>query len=112
MGCKAADEQGHLEYAELAPGDGNFISEYRILVERSWKTSSQLEKSGSDRQGTLRDVEYGKLRAIMFGRLYQPLLYVDSDLIEGGRCASTRASAFRAGTCEPITSVTDLLCGP
>ncbi len=84
-GCKAADEQGHLEYAELAPGDGNFISEYRILVERSQEDIiAKLEEIRSlIARGTLRDVEYGKLRAIMFGRhLYQPLLYVDSDLIE------------------------------
>ena len=83
--CKAAFEQDHLEYADLAPDDGNFVSEYRILVERSQDDIiAKLEEIKClIARRVLRDVEFGKLRAIMFGQhLYQPLLYVNSELIE------------------------------
>jgi hypothetical protein len=83
--CKAAFEQDHLEYADLAPDDGNFVSEYRILVEQSQDDIiAKLEEIKSlIARRVLRDVDFGKLRAIMFGQhLYQPLLYVNSELIE------------------------------
>ncbi len=84
-GCKAAFEQDHLEYADLAPDDSNFVSEYRVLVERSQEDIiAKLEEIRRlIVQRKLRDVEYGNLRAIMFGQhLYQPLIYVNSELIE------------------------------
>lgn len=83
--CKAAYEQDHLEYTALASDDGNFVSEYRILVERSQDDIiAKLEEiKRLIEQRKLRDVEYGNLQAIMFGRhLYQPLLYVNNELIE------------------------------
>jgi hypothetical protein len=83
--CKAAFEEDHLGYVDLEPDDGNFVSEYHILVEQSQEDIiAKLEEIKGLIQGRkLRDIEYGNFRAIMFGRhLYQPLLYVDDQLIE------------------------------
>ncbi|MBA7467987.1 hypothetical protein ES707_03227 [subsurface metagenome] len=82
---KAEFENDHLEYRELTEGDPNFIDEYRFLVEQSREeivTKLEEIKQIID-EGKLKPVEFQGLRSIMFDRhLYQPLIYVKSDLIE------------------------------
>jgi hypothetical protein len=83
--CKAGYEQDHLEYAELAADDSNLIAEYRLLIDRSRddivEKLTELKKLIAS--GKLRDTEFAGFRAIMFGQhLYQPLLYVNSELVE------------------------------
>jgi hypothetical protein len=78
-------EGGHLEYRELSEDDPNFVSEYRLLIEQSREDILQKleEIKVLIETGTLRNVEFQSLHAIAFGRhLYQPLIYVGSDLIE------------------------------
>jgi len=82
---KAEFENDHLEYRELTEDDPNFIDEYRFLVEQSQEeivTKLEEIKQIID-DGDLKSVEFQGLRSIMFDRhLYQPLIYVKSDLIE------------------------------
>ncbi|MGC8732523.1 MAG: DEAD/DEAH box helicase family protein, partial [Halothiobacillaceae bacterium] len=78
-------EGSNLEYQELSEDDPNFVSEYRLLIEQSREDIVQnLEKiKGLIETGTLRNMEFQSLHTIAFGRhLYQPLIYVGSDLIE------------------------------
>lgn len=78
-------EGSHLEYRDLSADDPNFISEYRLLIERSREDIvEKLEEiKGLIQTGKLRNVEFQSLHAIAFGRhLYEPLLYVGNDIIE------------------------------
>ena len=78
-------EGGHLEYRELSEDDPNFISEYRLLIERSREDIVQKleEIKGLIEAGRLQNMEFQSLHAIAFGRhLYEPLIYVGNDLIE------------------------------
>lgn len=78
-------EGSHMEYRELSEDDPNFISEYRLLIERSREDIIQKleEIKGLIETGKLRNVEFQSLYAIAFERhLYEPLLYVGNDLIE------------------------------
>ncbi|GIW20834.1 MAG: type III restriction endonuclease subunit R [Chloroflexota bacterium] len=78
-------EGDHLEYRELSEDDPNFINEYRLLIEQSREEIVQKleEIKGLIGAGELRNVEFQGLHAIAFGRhLYEPLIYVGSDVIE------------------------------
>jgi len=83
---KAEFEKDHLEYRSLTEDDGNFIDDYLFLVDQSrLDIVTKLEEIKSILEsGELRNVaEFQGLSAIMFGQhLYQPLVYVHSDLIE------------------------------
>ena len=82
---KAEWERGHLEYRTLTENDPNFIDEYLFLIDQSRQdivTMLQKIKRIIER-GDLRNVEFQGLAAVMFGQhLYQPLVYVNSDVIE------------------------------
>ena len=82
---KAEYEKDHLEYRPLRENDGNFIDEYLFLIDQSRKDIvKKLEeiKTIID-SGELRNIEFQGLSTIMFGRhLYQPLIYVNNDLVE------------------------------
>ena len=75
---KAEWESNYLEYQELTEDDPNFFDEYRILVEKSREdivVKLEMIKQAV-KNGELRPIEYGRLKAIMFSKhLYQPLLY-------------------------------------
>jgi hypothetical protein len=78
-------ESGYLEYRELSEDDPDFITEYRLLVERSREDIiHKLEEvKGLIETGKLRNMEFGSLRIIAFDRHpYQPLIYAGSDSIE------------------------------
>ena len=78
-------ESKHLEYRELSEDDPNFITEYRLLIDQSREDIIRklAEIKGLIEAGELRNVEFQSLHAIAFGRhLYEPLIYVGSDLIE------------------------------
>jgi len=82
---KAEFEKDHLEYRTLTLDDSNFISDYRFLVDQSRKDIvTRLEEiKRIVESGELRNVEFQGLSTVMFGaHLYQPLVYVKSDLIE------------------------------
>lgn len=82
---KAEFENEHLEYRELREDDPNFIDEYLFLVEQSREEIvTKLEEIKQlIQEGKLKSVEFQGLKAIMFDRhLYQPLIYVKSDLVE------------------------------
>lgn len=78
-------ELPNLEYRDLTPDDPNFFEEYRILVEESQQaiiaTLEQLKQAIEN--GNLRDISFGKFRAVFFGRhLYEPLIYCNESLVE------------------------------
>ena len=92
---KAAWESEHLEYAVLTADDGNFAvfqqaedeseAGYLFLIEQSRKDI--IAKLGEIKtliqKGDLRRVDFQGLTAIGFDRhLYQPLVYVNSDVVE------------------------------
>jgi len=83
---KAEFEQGHLEYRDLKEDDPNFIENYTLLIRQSREDiiAKLQEIKEILERGELRNIiEFQGLTAIMFDRhLYQPLLYVNSDLIE------------------------------
>jgi len=82
---KAEYEKDHLEYRALREDDGNFIEDYLFLIDQSRKDiATKLEEIKEIIQsGELRNVEFQGLSSIMFGQhLYQPLIYVNNDLIE------------------------------
>lgn len=84
-GKKAAFEANHLEYREMTEADGNFIDDYEFLIDQSRQDIvTKLEEiKRLIESGELRDVSYNGLTSILFGHhLYQPLIYVNSDLIE------------------------------
>jgi len=82
---RAEYENKHLEYRELDENDPNFIDEYRCYIEKSREAiiSSLNALKNMIQSGTLTDVEFHGFHSIMFGQhLYQPLLYVNNDLID------------------------------
>ncbi len=82
---KAAFENDHLEYQELAPEDPNFFAEYHFLIEKSRsEIVDTLQKIKTwIEQKQLTNIEVPGLLSIMFGQhLYQPLLFVSDGLIE------------------------------
>ncbi|MFH1673365.1 MAG: DEAD/DEAH box helicase family protein [Pseudomonadota bacterium] len=82
---KAEFEKDHLEYRTLTGDDPNFIDDYLFLIDQSRQDIvTKLEEiKGIIEKGELRNVEFQGLTAVMFGKhLYQPLVYVNSDVIE------------------------------
>ncbi|MBX6361696.1 MAG: DEAD/DEAH box helicase family protein [Acidobacterium ailaaui] len=85
-------EQKFLEYQELSEDDPNFIEEYYLLIEKSREDIVQKLQEIKEliTAGKLKEAEFSRLafeqdsiRTIAFaGHLYQPLVYVNSDLIE------------------------------
>jgi hypothetical protein len=86
-------ELPHLEYQELAADDPNFPGTkdengdgyYRILIERSQTdVVAKLEQLKQlIEKGDLKPWEFNGMKAIWFGRhLYEPLLYLDSNIVE------------------------------
>lgn len=86
-------ELPHLEYRELEEDDPNFLcvkespdeSYYRILIDRSQEEIvAKLEKlKAAIENGDLEPWEFHGMKAVWFGKhLYQPLLYLDSKVVE------------------------------
>jgi len=84
-------ELPHLEYRDLEDDDPNFLGIkespgcYRILIDRSEEeiVSKLKELKASIEQGDLRPWEFRGMKAVWFGKhLYQPLLYLDSKVVE------------------------------
>lgn len=78
-------EMPHLEYYDLNEDDPNFINEYGFLISESEQTIIENLKrlKESIERGKLQDVQVGNLQVLAFGQhLYEPLIYLDSDLIE------------------------------
>jgi hypothetical protein len=86
-------ELPHLEYRDLEADDPNFLgvaetsndSYYRILLDRSQEeVATKLEElKATIVKGELKAWEFQGLKTILFGRhLYQPLLYLDSKIVE------------------------------
>ncbi len=90
--CKAAYEHKHLEYADLSEDDPNFVNEYLFLVEQSRRDviANLKEIKAVIESGVLKEAEFNKLEFELSGiksltfanHLYQPLIYVNSDLVE------------------------------
>jgi len=83
---KAEFENKFLEYRSLTEDDGNFIDDYLFLIDQSRRDIvTKLEEIKKIiENGELRAMEmFQGLHAIFFGQhLYQPLIYVNNDLIE------------------------------
>jgi hypothetical protein len=83
---KAEFEKDHLEYRTLTEDDPNFIADYLFLINQSRKDIvAKLEEiKRVIESGQLKPMEmFQGLHPIFFGHhLYQPLIYVSSDLIE------------------------------
>jgi len=83
---KADFEKDHLEYMELTEADPNFIDDYLFLIEQSRLDiiTKLAEIKKIIESGQLKPMEmFQGLHPIFFGQhLYQPLIYVNSDLIE------------------------------
>ena len=85
-------ELPHLEYRYLDQNDPNFFYVkdspdvgYRILIDRSQEdiVAKLEELKTAIKQGTLRNWEFGDMKAIWFAKhLYQPLLYLDTNIVE------------------------------
>ena len=78
-------ESQHLECRELSEDDPDFVSEYRVLVERSREDIiKKLEEIRNLIQaGRLRNVEFQSLHVIAFDRHpYQPLIFAAGSSIE------------------------------
>jgi hypothetical protein len=86
-------ELRHLEYRDLEADDPNFLSVkeapdegyYRIQIEKSQEEiiAKLKELKALIEQGDLKAWEFRGLKAIWFDRhLYQPLLYLDQNLVE------------------------------
>lgn len=86
-------ELPHLEYRDLESDDPNFLCEksssdesyYRILIDRSQEeiVSKLEELKATIEKGDLKPWEFQGMKAVWFGRhLYQPLLYLDSKVVE------------------------------
>jgi hypothetical protein len=78
-------ESDFYEYHELQEDDPNFVSEYRLLIDKS--REAIVEKLGELKEtievGTLADWSFGNLHAIVFGQhLYKPLLHFKSDFVD------------------------------
>jgi hypothetical protein len=83
---KADFEKDHLEYKTLTEDDGNFIDNYLFLIDQSRKdiVTKLEELKQMIASGKLRDFEmFHGIQPILFGQhLYQPLVYINSDIIE------------------------------
>jgi len=82
---KAEFEKDHLEYRMLTEDDPNFIKDYFFLIDQSRQdiAAKLAEIKESIEKGELRNVEFQGFAAIMLGQhLYQPLVYVNSSVIE------------------------------
>ncbi len=86
-------ELPHLEYRDLESDDANFLcvkeapdeSYYRILIDKSQdEIVAKLEElKTAIENGVLKSWEFKGMKAIWFGQhLYQPLLYLDSNIVE------------------------------
>lgn len=86
-------ELPHLEYRNLEGDDPNFLcvkespddSYYRILIDKSQEeiVSKLTELKAAIEKGDLKPWEFRGMKAIWFGQhLYQPLLYLDSNIVE------------------------------
>lgn len=86
-------ELPHLEYRDLEASDPNFLCEqgppengyYRILIDRSQEeiVAKLQELKTAIERGSFKPWEFRGLKAIWFGKhLYEPLLYLDSSLVE------------------------------
>jgi hypothetical protein len=86
-------ELPHLEYRDLEGDDPNFLcvkespdeGHYRILIDRSQEeiVAKLEELKAAIKKGELREFNFQGLKAIWFGKhLYQPLLYLDSNIVE------------------------------
>jgi len=86
-------ELPHLEYQELAEDDPNFPGAkdglgngyYRILIEKSEEeiVTKLEELKALIERGDLKPWEFKGMKAVWFGRhLYEPLLYLDSNIVE------------------------------
>jgi superfamily II DNA or RNA helicase len=85
--CKDEWEAPHREYRDLDPTDPSFISEYKVLIDKSQQQIIQQlqaikEKIESGQMPTA-DLSFGQGRALVFDRhLYQPLLYAEGGDIQ------------------------------
>ncbi len=82
---KAAWEAPQLRYEILGEGDQNFVSEYRFMINESEKEiiAKLTEVKEAVAQRELKAVEWSNFRSICFGQhLYQPLIYLKSDVID------------------------------
>ncbi len=86
-------EMPHLEYRELEGDDPNFLCArdsgddgyYRILIDQSREdiVAKLEELKSSIGKGEMKPWEFQGMKAVWFGRhLYQPLLYLDSNIVE------------------------------
>jgi len=87
-------ELPHLEYRDIGEDDPNFpciVSEsgpeygYRILIDESQREILQRLKElrAAIEKGELRDLDFGGVKTIWFGRhIYQPLLFLNSRTVE------------------------------
>ena len=86
-------ELPHLEYRDLEGDDPNFLcvkespdeGYYRILIDKSQEeiAAKLSELKAAIEQGDLKPWEFRGMKAIWFGKhLYQPLLYLDSNIVE------------------------------
>lgn len=86
-------ELPHLEYRDLEGDDPNFLcvkespneGYYRILIDKSREeiVAKIEELKAAIEKGDLRPWEFRGMKAIWFGKhLYQPLLYLDSNIVE------------------------------
>ena len=82
---KADFEKDHLEYRVLTEEDGNFIKEYQFQIDQSRQDIADKlnELKEIVKDDKLQDWEFRGIKSLMFsGHLYQPLLHINSDLIE------------------------------
>jgi hypothetical protein len=82
---KAEWEKDHLEYRTLTEDDPNFIDDYLFLIDQSRRDIVTKLEEIKDiiEKGELRNIEFQGLTAVMLEQhLYQPLVYVNSDVIE------------------------------
>ncbi len=88
-------ELPHLEYRDLEGDDPNFLcvkespdeGYYRILIDKSQEdiVAKLEELKAAIEKGDLRPWEFRGMKAIWFGKhLYQPLLYLDTNVVEIG----------------------------
>jgi hypothetical protein len=86
-------ELPHLEYRDLEGDDPNFLGVkespdhgyYRILIDKSREdiVAKLEELKAAIQRGDLKPWEFQGMKAIWFGKhLYQPLLYLDSNIVE------------------------------
>jgi hypothetical protein len=85
--CKDEWEAPHREYRDLDPTDPSFISEYKVLIDKSQqqiiKQLQAIKEKIESGQMPTADLSFGQGRALVFDRhLYQPLLYAEGGDIQ------------------------------